>query len=690
MKRKLLILSGILFFGTMAYAQLQGDGGNPRAYDFKNIDTRVFTTPDIAVLKAEDEINDVQKTGPWRFGENHYTNFTFDNSGTWSELSNGGKLWRIKVTCLEALTVNLTFEDLVIPEGNELYIYNPDKSFILGKFTDKHLYQGQLGTELVPGTTSIVEYYVAPNNVAQPKSLTLNVVTHGYRTAQEFQQKAFGSSGSCNMNVACPEGIPWENQIRSAVMLVSGSSGFCSGAMINNTQNDGTPYVLTANHCYSNPASWIFRFNWQSAACPNPSSSPSFVSLSGAVLRSRRIPSDFALVEITGGLINGTVPDTYNTYFPGWDNSDDIPTSALCVHHPSGDIKKLAFDNNSLSSSNGMGSSEPNSQWRTQWDLSTTTEPGSSGSPLFDQTGRIIGQLWGGGASCFNLTAPDYYGKVSYSWDPSGSNSTNQLKHWLDPNNDGNTVMDGFDPITICASTYSSTTTEELCFGDDSGSIDVVFTTGNSTGATYDIGSGSQATGSFTNLTAGTYTITVIDGDTCSTDVVVVLGGPAQLTLGASMSPETAPNNGSINLSAFGGTPGFTFSWTGPGGFTASTEDISGLAAGVYSVSVTDLNGCTTTGNYTINSLIGLDEQNFIAFNLFPNPSNGIFKIQFLNLLNKKHNAQVTDLSGRLIFSEKINTNEFTLDLSDAANGTYLLHLSTKNVRTTKRIVIRK
>ena len=157
------------------------------------------------------------------------------------------------------------------------------------------------------------------------------------------------------MNVACPDGIPWENQIRSALMLVSGSSGFCSGAMINNTQNDGTPYVLTANHCYSNPASWIFRFNWQSATCANPGSSPSFVSLSGAVLRSRRVPSDFALVEITGGLINGTVPDTYNTYFPGWDNSDDIPTSALCVHHPSGDIKKLAFDNNALSSSNGMG-----------------------------------------------------------------------------------------------------------------------------------------------------------------------------------------------------------------------------------------------------------------------------------------------------------------------------------------------
>lgn len=690
MKRKLLILAGILFLGTISFAQIQGDGGNPRTYDLKNIDARVFSTPDIGALKAEDAINDIEKTGPWRFGHNHYTDFNFTNSGTWSELSNGGKIWRIKVTCLEALTINLTFENLVIPEGNELYVYNPDKSFILGKFTARHLYQGQLGTELVPGSTSIVEYYVAPQNVNQPKSLTLNVVTHGYRTAQEFQQKAFGSSGSCNMNVACPEGVPWENQIRSAVMLVSGSSGFCSGAMINNTQNDGTPYVLTANHCYSNPASWIFRFNWQSATCNNPASSPSYVSLSGAVLRSRRVPSDFALVEITGGLVNGTVPDSYNTYFPGWDNSDDIPTSALCVHHPSGDIKKLAFDNNALSSSNGMGSSEPNSQWRTQWDLNTTTEPGSSGSPLFDQTGRIIGQLWGGGASCFNLSAPDYYGKVSYSWDPSGSNSTNQLKHWLDPNNDGNTVLDGYDPITICASTYSSSTTEELCYGDDSGSIDVVFTSGNSSGATFDIGTGPQATGSFTNLPAGSYTITVVDGDACATDVNVILGGPSQLTLGASMSHETAPNNGSINLSAFGGTPGFTFSWTGPGGFTASSEDISGLAAGVYSITVSDDNGCTTSGSYTINSLIGIDEQSFIAFNLFPNPSSGVFNIELMDVVNKEYKAEVTDLSGRLIYSEKIENQEFTLDLSNAANGSYLLHLSTNNIRTTKRITLRK
>src|SRR5690554_8156608 len=102
------------------------------------------------------------------------------------------------------------------------------------------------------------------------------------------------------MNVNCPDGAAYMNQRNSVVMLVSGSNGFCTGALINNTQFDGTPYVLTANHCGSNVTNWIFRFNWQSDNCNNPPSSPSFESLSGAVQRASRQPSDFSLLEITG------------------------------------------------------------------------------------------------------------------------------------------------------------------------------------------------------------------------------------------------------------------------------------------------------------------------------------------------------------------------------------------------------
>jgi hypothetical protein len=447
--KKTLLFTLAITLQIIGFAQ-QGDGGSPKVISFqkiaKTIDHRNFAQPDISALQTEDAETAIKGNAPWRFGYNNETNLTMENAGTWINLADGGKIWLLKVTCENALTVNLTFENVVIPEGNELFVYNPDKSFILGKFTAYHLYEKQLGTELVPGNTAIIEYYIPAENNALAASLTLSKVTHGYRTAQEFQEKAFNSSGSCNMNVNCPDGAAWVNERNSTVMLVSGSNGFCTGALVNNTLNDGKPYVLTANHCYSTPTTWIFRFNWQATSCTAPASSPTFTSLSGAVLRSRRTPTDFCLVEITGGLINNTVPLTYSPYFAGWDHSGTIPTSTVCIHHPSGDIKKIAFDDAAPGISQGMGSTEPNSTWTMQWDRNTTTEPGSSGSPLFDNNHRIIGQLWGGGASCTNLASPDYYGRFSGSWEPAGSNSTNQLKFWLDPNNSGFDFINGYDP----------------------------------------------------------------------------------------------------------------------------------------------------------------------------------------------------------------------------------------------------
>ena len=424
----------------------QGDGGKPFSNKLQLSPSGkvLFNEPNISSLKAEDVINDNTSTGPWRFGFNNECALSTLNSGNWITLANGDRIWLLEISCKNALTINLTFSNLSLPEGNELFVYNPEKDFILGKFTEKHIYLGVLGTELVPGSRVIVEYYVPQGNAEG--HVNVSRVTHGYRTASEFEEKAFGSSGACNMNVNCPDGLPWQLERNSAVMLVSGSNGFCSGALINNTLNDGKPYVLTANHCYSDPTNWIFRFNWQAAACDNPSSSPTFQSLSGSVLRSRRTPSDFCLVEITGGLQANTVPLSYNPYFSGWNRGNTAPTSTVSIHHPSGDIKKIAFDDAAAIASQGMGSSEANSTWTVEWDRNTTTEGGSSGSPLFDQNHRIIGQLWGGGASCSNLSSPDYYGRVYSSWEPTSSTSANQLKFWLDPNNSGAEFIDGYDP----------------------------------------------------------------------------------------------------------------------------------------------------------------------------------------------------------------------------------------------------
>ena len=459
---KSFFLSFFLLLSLVTFSQ-QGDGGLPKTFkeviDYNKIDKRVFDEPNIAALKIEDSLTDNSGTAPWRFGFNNNTNINISNSGTWINLPNGDRIWQLVVVCKNALTINLTFSQTVIPTGNELYVYNPSKDFILGKFTASHLYNGELGTELVPGEMTIVEYFVPKGSSIG--NVNICTVTHGYRTPNEFLLKAFGGSGACNVNVNCPEGAAWTQQRNSVVMLVSGSNGFCTGALINNTLNDGKPYVLTANHCYSNPATWIFRFQWESTSCINPSTSPTFQSLSGAVLRAQGTPSDFCLVEITGGLVNGTVPAAYTPYFSGWDNTETISPSAVCIHHPSGDIKKIAIENNALISTS-FGGSPSNSHWGVlSWDLGVT-EPGSSGSPLFNQNRRIIGQLHGGASACGASVLSDEYGKVSVSWNPAGSTTSGQLKHWLDPNNTNASFVDGYDPsnaptITLDAGLSNST-----------------------------------------------------------------------------------------------------------------------------------------------------------------------------------------------------------------------------------------
>ena len=96
--------------------------------------------------------------------------------------------------------------------------------------------------------------------------------------------------------------------------ITSGGSGFCSGALINNTSNDGTPYFLTANHCFSDPSSWAFRFGWIS---PNPvcasntpsTDGPTNMTISGATEIARDAGSDFALVEI-----NQAIPEDWEEF----------------------------------------------------------------------------------------------------------------------------------------------------------------------------------------------------------------------------------------------------------------------------------------------------------------------------------------------------------------------------------------
>ncbi len=439
----LSIIATMLISITTNYAQINV-GGLPKSFLEKDIKTKIefekMPFVNIQKLKEEDKVNNLRKDKPFRFGQNIFVHINIKEKGSYDILSDGSKIWRLGIESTNALTINLRFENYNLSQGALLYVYNEDKSDIIGGFNYQNNQEnGVFATTLVSGDKIIVEYF-EPKEINNPYSPIITRVTHGYRGSSEFD-KGFGGSGSCNMNVACPDGAPWVDDIRASARIISGGSDWCSGALINNTSEDGTPYFLTANHCFNDPSDWVFWFNWESETCANPGSSPSHDAISGSTLIARNSDSDFCLV-----LLNNTPPAEYEVYYSGWDNSDNQPSAQVGIHHPSGDIKKISFDDNpAVSSDYDPSPYLADSHWEiTQWDRGTTTEGGSSGSPLYDENHRIIGQLHGGWASCSSLTQ-DYYGKFSMSWDRGGS-PTNQLKDWLDPTNSGVLVLDGFDP----------------------------------------------------------------------------------------------------------------------------------------------------------------------------------------------------------------------------------------------------
>ena len=172
------------------------------------------------------------------------------------------------------------------------------------------------------------------------------------------------------------------------------------------------------------------------------------MTISGASLRARDSGSDFALVEI-----NSSIPEDWDRVFAGWDKSDNFPEFQIGIHHPSGDVMKVCRDDNAATKEVNGGAQT----WEIVggglyggWEIGVT-EPGSSGSPLFDQEGRIIGQLYGGGAACAGTNdngAFDYYGRVGVSWEGGGTSST-RLRDWLDPQDSGNDTMDPYPSLTV-------------------------------------------------------------------------------------------------------------------------------------------------------------------------------------------------------------------------------------------------
>lgn len=416
-----------LFLTFPAFAQIEM-GGTPWSSELRALDAEdvvVFPAVDAGAMMAEDAAKaEHGSKGPLRFGIDHSMDLDMTNSGRWDQLPNGDRVWRIGLHAIGALSINLLLGEFVIPEGARLYLYN-EAGERRGAFTAESR-PGQTSLAIAPiaGERITVEYD-RPAHAVGPEAVRITQVGQAYRDIL-----GFGSSGACNVNTICPEGEGFRDQIAAVALITVGGSYLCTGTLINNCANDGTPYFLTARHCTqgSNTANWTFRFDWESPECTPTTNAPTNLTVSGAELLATNVGSDMSLL-----LLNTPPPANYGIYYTGWDKSGDIPDTVHCIHHPSGDIKKISASYGPLDQATVNFGNETDCWHIPQWD-SGTTEPGSSGSGLLDQHGRLIGQLYGGYAAC-SYNVDDYYGRFDLSYP--------LIEPWLGSCGD---AIDGFDP----------------------------------------------------------------------------------------------------------------------------------------------------------------------------------------------------------------------------------------------------
>jgi uncharacterized repeat protein (TIGR01451 family) len=419
---------------------------------------------------AEAAARSTTEPRPLRFAEPFATTLSARSAGTWETLGDGRAVWRLVLASPDAYSINLGFSRFRLPEGAALWLYPAGDAPHFRAFTaaDNEAH-GELWTPIVRGDEVVVELNLPATKpgFGYDYELEIGQVNHAYRPfgidKATLSAEDAARSGSCNVDVVCPEGNGYRDIIRGVGAYSVGGIDACSGSAVNNTSGNGAPYFLTADHCTvgsGNASSVVIYWNYENTTCRPPGSSESggpgdgprdqfssgttWLGHSGGGTGSG---SDWTLLET-----DDPIPPEYAVFLSGWDRRDQATESAITIHHPSVEEKRISFENDPTSITNYLDAA-PNANGThvriEDWDLGTT-EPGSSGSPLFSPEKRIIGQLSGGFASCTSQTA-DWYGRMY-------ENMETGLAQFLDPGNTGAAFIDGIEggnppgPVQLLAS----------------------------------------------------------------------------------------------------------------------------------------------------------------------------------------------------------------------------------------------
>ncbi|MBM3768119.1 MAG: trypsin-like serine protease [Acidobacteria bacterium] len=342
--------------------------------------------------------------------------------GQWSRTADGKALYRAALRSPEALGLRLHFRNLNAGEGR-VWMYPADgvtEGYFAGPYTARGVFgDGEFWSEFVEGESVVLEYETSREGKLP---FEVDVVSHVLHEVVPGTGKASTrrEALSCNKDAMChPE---WAERARSVgryLFETNGGGALCSGSVVSTRNSSRIPYFLTADHCVSNAAearSVQVFWGYTSLAC------------GGAPRNLRQLPTTLGATYLTGGgleqgdftllRLNGTLPDTVT--FSGW-TPDDHPVGGdvTGIHHPGGDFQRISFG--SRGDAIPVRGRPEGVYYTINW-REGVTEGGSSGSPLFNADGLIVGMLSGGPklpsgkTECDLNPAFDWYGRFSTAY----------------------------------------------------------------------------------------------------------------------------------------------------------------------------------------------------------------------------------------------------------------------------------
>jgi len=473
-----------------------------------------FFVPAIPLEALRVDEEPVRAGEPYRFAEPIATQLRPETHGTWEERADGSRIWRLRIDAPGATDLNVGFGTWRVPAGTKMWWISEVRDWYEGPYgAQDNADHGELWLPVVPGSRARIEMIVPAERKFEPE-VVLTQIGYGFRDWFRLEAPTL-RQGACNNDVICPEGDPWRDEIASVAVYQLNGFLTCTGTMVMNTAADFTPYFLTANHCgisAGNDHTMVVYWNFESPVCGALSGGSLADNQTGAIFRAARSDVDFCLVELE----EDPDPD-FGVYFAGWDATGTVPGGSVGIHHPSTDEKAISFNNDPLTTMNSCIGAGTNTHWRVNNWEDGTTEPGSSGSGLWDPgTHSLVGFLSGGLAACGN-SEYDCFGKFAVAWN--GGSSTSRLRDWLDPGDTGATTIGGSFASGAGTLKYASHAGTDDCTTDagqengiwEPGETVVVPVTLRASG-----GSHTSVSGTLTSSTPG---VTILDGSAYWPDI---------------------------------------------------------------------------------------------------------------------------------------------------------------------------